>query len=72
MEKKRCYGCMRMKTAASVCEYCGYDERMGNEPHQLAAGTILKEQYLVGKVLTEDFRTLTQEEQHKFLTTTRT
>lgn len=51
MEKKRCYGCMKMKSGESVCEHCGYDENNGNEAHQLPAGTILKEQYLIGKVL---------------------
>lgn len=50
MEKKRCYGCMKLKTE-SVCEHCGYDENIQNEAHQLTAGTILKEQYLIGKVL---------------------
>lgn len=51
MERHRCYGCMKMKTESPVCEYCGYDETMQNESHQLAAGTVLKEQYLIGKVL---------------------
>ena len=51
MEEKRCYGCMKIKSGESVCEHCGYDESNGNEAHQLPAGTILKEQYLIGKVL---------------------
>lgn len=51
MEEKRCYGCMKIKSGESVCEHCGYDENIQNETHQLTAGTILKEQYLIGKVL---------------------
>ncbi len=51
MEKTRCYGCMKLKSPGDVCEHCGYDQRQGNAPHQLPAGTVLKEQYLLGKVL---------------------
>lgn len=51
MEQKRCYGCMKLKPENPVCPYCGYDERIPGEPHRLPAGTVLKEQYLVGKVL---------------------
>ena len=51
MEEKRCYGCMKLKTSSPICEHCGYDERTQNDPHRLPAGTVLKEQYLVGKVL---------------------
>ena len=52
MEKKRCYGCMQLKTQ-EICEHCGYDENTVNAPHQLPVGTILQGQYLVGKVLGE-------------------
>ena len=52
MEQKRCYGCMNMRSVHGyVCEHCGYDERVGNLPTQLAPGTVLNNQYLVGKVL---------------------
>jgi serine/threonine protein kinase len=52
MDQKRCCGCMNMRSAQGyVCEHCGYDERMGNLPTQLAPGTLLQNQYLVGKVL---------------------
>ena len=51
MEQKRCYGCMKLKPDGPVCPYCGYDESIPGEPHRLPAGTVLKEQYLVGKVL---------------------
>lgn len=51
MNEKRCYGCMNLKSKEPVCEHCGYDERTENAPHQLPAGTVLKEQYLIGKVL---------------------
>lgn len=51
MEKIRCYGCMRLKEEAGICPYCGYDDSNQNAIHQLPAGTVLKEQYLIGKVL---------------------
>ena len=51
MEQKRCLGCMQMKTDTPVCEHCGYDENISNEQHQIPAGMVLKEQYLIGKVL---------------------
>lgn len=50
MEEKRCLGCMKKKTQP-VCEHCGYDEANANASHQLPAGTVLQEQYLVGRVL---------------------
>ncbi len=50
MEINRCYGCMKQKKQ-SVCEYCGWDEANQNASHQLPTGTVLKEQYLIGKVL---------------------
>ena len=46
----RCYGCMKEKTQP-VCEHCGYNELTLNAPHQLPAGTILRGQYQVGRVL---------------------
>lgn len=42
---------MKLKTESPICEHCGYDERTQNDPHHLSAGTVLKEQYLIGKVL---------------------
>ena len=50
MEKKRCYACMNY-IEEPVCTHCGYDNSKGNEGHQLAAGTVLREQYLIGRVL---------------------
>lgn len=49
--EKHCYGCMRIKMNSPVCEHCGYDERATNAPHQLPAGTLLRNKYLVGRVL---------------------
>ena len=49
--KKRCYGCMKEKQQSPVCEHCGYNENVPNYSHQLPIGTVLKGQYLVGKVL---------------------
>ena len=51
MEEKRCYGCMKRKNSSPICEYCGFDEANQNAVHQLPMGTVLKEQYLIGRVL---------------------
>ena len=51
MKEERCYSCMKMKEVGSICPHCGADNDVHNEDHQLPAGTILKEQYLIGKVL---------------------
>lgn len=51
MQERRCYGCMRITEKGQKCKYCGSDECIINESHQLAAGTMLQEQYLVGRVL---------------------
>ena len=48
---KLCFGCMKLKEKSPVCEHCGYNENIPNESHQLPIGTVLKEQYQVGKVL---------------------
>lgn len=48
---KRCFGCMKLKEKSPVCEHCGYSERDKNKSHQLAAGTVLHGQYIVGKCL---------------------
>ncbi len=46
-----CYGCMRMKRNSPQCELCGYVEGTQNAPNQLPVGTILMNQYVIGKVL---------------------
>lgn len=51
MNETRCYGCMRPIGDEPVCTHCGYDQRTSNEAHRLPAGTVLKEQYLIGRVL---------------------
>ena len=51
MEFNRCLGCMEEKHQHPICEHCGYDERTRNQIHQLPAGTILRGQYLIGRVL---------------------
>ena len=47
----RCYGCMQLKTSSPVCEHCGYDARSANALHQLPAGTVVGDQYILGRVL---------------------
>lgn len=51
MKQMYCYGCMQPKTQTPVCEHCGFDDRRQNEPHQLPMGTVLQNQYVVGRVL---------------------
>lgn len=51
MAEKRCFGCMNMKTSSPVCEHCGFNEHAQNESHQLPLGTVLHDQYIVGKCL---------------------
>ena len=51
MKQKRCYGCMKKISEETICPHCGYDMSKKNETHQLPAGIILKEQYMIGKVL---------------------
>ena len=48
---KLCLGCMQNKESSPICEHCGFDERQENLSHQLPIGTMLQNQYLVGKVL---------------------
>ena len=47
-----CMGCMRDKGPAEYCEQCGWREGTApDSPLQLAARTILKDKYLLGRVL---------------------
>ena len=48
---KRCFGCMQLKENSPVCEHCGFNENVQNESHQLPMGTVLRQQYMVGKCL---------------------
>ena len=50
MSMIRCPGCMKEKTQ-SVCEHCGWDEIRENAAHQLPIGTVLTEQYRIGRAL---------------------
>ena len=42
---------MQPKENSPICEHCGFDETADNLPHQLPVGTLLQNQYLVGRVL---------------------
>ena len=50
MEQRRCAGCMSV-TEGSHCQHCGWPAEKNNEPHQLPVGTVLRGQYMVGRVL---------------------
>ena len=50
MEQRRCAGCMAV-TSGPYCQHCGRPAEMDNEPHQLPVGTVLRGQYMVGRVL---------------------
>lgn len=51
MEEKRCYGCMKIKTQSPVCEHCGHNETIANQPNQLPCGTVLAGRFISGKAL---------------------
>lgn len=51
MDKQRCMGCMHSKSDNPICGHCGYDARTRNLPHQLKPGTVLQNQYIVGRAL---------------------
>lgn len=53
--EKLCYGCMRKKSKGPVCEHCGYDERMQNDPNCLPRGIVLQRRYLIGRTLDLDY-----------------
>ena len=42
---------MEEKQQHPICEHCGFDERTRNNIHQLPLGSILRCQYLIGRVL---------------------
>ena len=50
MALRRCYGCMSLVEEA-VCPHCGYSIEQNNDTNQLPVGTLLKNQYLIGRVL---------------------
>lgn len=50
MSERRCYGCMQM-IDGDFCPHCGWPKEKNNEPHQLPVGTVLRDQYVVGRVL---------------------
>lgn len=54
MDRKLCYGCMEyLQPGLETCS-CGFDQdTYETEPHHLTPGTLLKERYLVGRVLGE-------------------
>lgn len=47
----RCSSCFAKKQGEGPCPKCGADEAAKNAAHQLQIGTVLKEQYCIGKVL---------------------
>ena len=51
MDENRCNGCMQPMDNVPVCPHCGYPANAKNASHQLPAGTILRDQYLIGRVL---------------------
>ena len=51
MEQRYCYNCMNTFSGSVFCPHCGHDQRTPNAPHQLPPGTILRRQYMIGRVL---------------------
>ncbi len=46
-----CLGCMNDNGGAAVCPICGYDSHAAGDADTIAAGTWIKERFLVGRVL---------------------
>lgn len=51
MGYQRCYGCMRKKFTNPICRYCKDDAGKPNPPYQLAAGSMLKGRYFIGRAI---------------------
>lgn len=49
--KNLCMGCMNEKVPGEICAACGYNPEESDSPNALAAGTVLNQKYLVGKVI---------------------
>ncbi len=49
--KDLCMGCMNEKSGSGICPACGYNPSDSDSPNALAAGTVLSQKYLVGKVI---------------------
>ena len=50
MEPKRCPACMN-RVSGEVCEHCGYDLRTPVPRHHMVPGTVLNNQYYIGRAL---------------------
>ena len=50
MDTTLCYGCME-PTDQFICPHCGFPRNGNNQPHQLPVGTLLRGQYVIGRVL---------------------
>ena len=50
MADRLCYGCME-PLEGSVCPRCGWHAGSDNQPHQLGVGTLLRDQYVIGRAL---------------------
>ncbi|NIV14303.1 MAG: protein kinase, partial [Aliifodinibius sp.] len=55
-----CMGCMNNKGSVEVCPHCQWEESSkAKAPNHLPPRTMLSDQFLVGKVIDEDFYTIT-------------
>ena len=55
-DKSYCYNCVKEIEVEGKCPYCGFDLNEGKyiiQPHQLKPGTVLRDRYLIGKVIGE-------------------
>lgn len=50
-DTKLCYGCFSPIGDEDKCPHCGYKQQSPYSPSYIAPGTILKEKYMVGKML---------------------
>ena len=50
-DTKFCYGCFEPIGDEDKCPHCGYKQKSPYSPSYIAPGTMLKDKYMVGKLL---------------------
>ncbi len=53
-DTKLCYGCFEPLEDGEKCPHCGYRQQSPYSPSYIAPGTILKEKYMVGKMISHN------------------
>ena len=53
-DTKLCFGCFEPVNDEPRCPHCGYKQQSPYSPSYIAPGTILKEKYMVGKLISDN------------------